>query len=276
MAIRWRVKVQDTAQSGNGGGVGGIHAKIGERAGSQVFAFAKRGIRGIVHDAEIKRQIVEIDNFIMGVALGAEHFIDGREVRAGFHLDIGIAFTVENIHVLGILQEGTQHGDGFLIIEHRAIDQIRSHICGCKTIGNQIRILGVLIVDHIGDHDIANDTIEGGGFSQDIYAQNIPGMFSNFAEDIIRGHPKRIINIENEGITLGEKIKIALTEASIHPLGVELREIDDLHIDIEIVLAIHTDDTAFFFMLVAYSPETVAFGGLHIFFEQIVQKIFLA
>ena len=83
---------------------------------------------------EVERQAIQVDDLVRWVPFWPVHLVDARQVRPAFHFDVGVAFPVEDVHVACILQESTLDGDGFLIVQHRPIDQIINHIGGCEAI----------------------------------------------------------------------------------------------------------------------------------------------
>lgn len=58
-------------------GVGGVHAHVGQAASAKVLALAERRIAGVVQDAQVERDAVQVDHLVDRVARRAEHLVHG-------------------------------------------------------------------------------------------------------------------------------------------------------------------------------------------------------
>ena len=64
-------------------------------------------------------------------------------------------------------------------------------------------ILAMLIQYHIGDHHIADTSIEGCSLSQDVYTANLCQILHNLTQHAIGRHTQRIVDIQDDGLTPG-------------------------------------------------------------------------
>ena len=227
-------------------------------------------------DAEVEGQVVEIEDFIVGVALGAEHLVNRGEVRARLHFDVGVALAVEDVHVLRVLQESSQHGDRLLVVEHRPVHQVGGYIGGGVAVGDQVGVVGVFIVHHVGDHHIADAPVEGGCLAEDVHAAHFAHMVGDLAEDIVRRHPQGVIDVEDQSLAVPQEVQPVPAQAAVHPFGADFGEVDDLGIHIEVVFAVHAGDAASPLVRLTDLPEAAPIGGLHVLLQQVVEKILLA
>ena len=125
-----------------------------------------------------------------------------REIRSGFHFHIGVAFTVNDIEHVSILQEGAEHRNGFLIVQNGAIVEIWRNVGGGEGVVKEIGVARVFVVDHVWQDNIAADAIQAGCFSHDVDSEDIAAVFSNFREQVVSGKSKRIVDIQDDRIAL--------------------------------------------------------------------------
>jgi len=121
---RLNLRAENGAENGDGGGVGGVHAEVGEVLRAQVLAFAEGGVGGVVEDADGERGLVQVDQFVVGVSFRPSHFVDAAQIRSRFHLHVSVPLLVKDGHVAFVLQKGAGDGDRFLVVHDGAVNEV--------------------------------------------------------------------------------------------------------------------------------------------------------
>ena len=55
----------------------------------------------------------------------------------------------------------------------------------------------MLVVDHVGDHHVADVGVEGRGFAQHVHAGHPCRLLGDLAEDVIRGLTQRVVDVDD-------------------------------------------------------------------------------
>src|SRR6266567_6082225 len=126
--------LKNATQDRDRAGVCRIHTKVGEAACTQILATRVRRIRSVVQDTQIIRQARKIDILPHWVPRQILIFVHCIQVGAAFHLNYGIVSVIVEIQVLAILQVCSLGRYCLLVIQYRAIDQVRLHILSGKDV----------------------------------------------------------------------------------------------------------------------------------------------
>ena len=167
--------VKDAAQDGDRGRIGRFDAAVAQAARAQILSVFHRFVRGIMQETDIEMGRLQIDDFVDRMPLRAKRLVDGGEIGSAFHFDDGVTFFVKDAHVVGILQEGAEHSNRFLVVQDVAMPHVGAHVAGGEAVADEVGILRVFIVNHIGNHHIADAPVEGGGLAHDVYPVQASG-----------------------------------------------------------------------------------------------------
>src|SRR5438105_4818215 len=93
------LEAEDAADDGDRGGVGRVHAPVGESAGTQSPRLGERGVRRVVDEPEVDRKPGEVDRLPRGIAAGLAQLVERRAVWSGLHLHHGEGLAVVEVEV---------------------------------------------------------------------------------------------------------------------------------------------------------------------------------
>lgn len=224
--------------------------------------------------SQVKRRAQQADDLATGVAFGKGLLVDGAEVGASFHFDVGEEIAVQGVEKGGVLQEGATRGDGFLVIEHAAVGEVGFDVGGAEGGCEGVDGAGVFVIDGVGDEYIADFAVERGGFADGIDAANLADAARDDFEDLVGGEAQGVIDVDDQGVAVAEEGDIFDTEARVHALGVEPRKFDHLHIDIDVKAAGDAMDAEVSFFVGAPHKVVVAGRIGLVFFLDVVEEVF--
>src|ERR1700730_5438189 len=99
-----------------------------------------------MQDAEIERQLREIDVLPHRIAGRLGGFVESVEVGSSLHLYHREAFPVVEVEVAAVLQEGATNRYRPLVVERRAIDEEGGHAVEAEAVIQPVGVLRVFFV----------------------------------------------------------------------------------------------------------------------------------
>ena len=144
---------------------------------------------------------------MIGIALGIDVLVHPAEVGTRLHLDVGVALLVEDAHKILVLQKGSPHRHRLLVVKHAAVGQIGRDVVGGEAVLEQERVLRVLVIDHVGDHDVAHLAVEGRRLAHKIDPLQLAQVGSHLAKDLIGSHAQRIVHVKDDSVALLERLQ---------------------------------------------------------------------
>jgi hypothetical protein len=95
----------------------------------------------------------------------------------------------------------------------------------------------MFVVDHAGDHDIADTAVQRRRLAHDVHPPHLSNVPGNLRQHLVRCHPQRIINIDDERLALLQPLNTGQAQPVVHAVQLELAQGDNLHLNVKGVLA---------------------------------------
>ena len=142
-------------------------------------------VRSVVQHAEIERQLREIDVLADGIAGGFGRLVERVEIRARFHFDHRKALAVVEIKIAAILEKGASYRHGPLIVERRPVHQEGCHAVEAEAVVQPVGVFGVLLVDDIRDHNVADAAVERRGLAKHVDTSKRADAFRHLPQNVV-------------------------------------------------------------------------------------------
>src|SRR5918997_4102882 len=178
---------EDPAQDRHRRGVGRIHPVVAQPGRAQRARLRVRGVRGVVADAEVDRQLGEGDRLADRVAVSVGDLVDRVAERARLHLDHGVGLAVVEVEVAAVLQERALDRHRALVVQPAPEDQERRDVVEGEGVVQPERRAGVLVVDDAGDQDVADVGVERRGLAEHVRAAQHVAALGELAQDVVAG-----------------------------------------------------------------------------------------
>jgi len=159
-----------------------------------------------VQEPDVEGGDVQVDDLIDWVALGAHHLVNGRQVRPGFHLDDRVAFAIEHVHILCVLQECAAHADDFLVVQHARQRKVRDHVRGGETVAEQVRVLAVLVVHDVANQHVAHAGVERCRLANHVDALHTRDVLADLRQKVIRRHSEWVVDVDDDGVAVQQRL----------------------------------------------------------------------
>src|SRR3954452_22906718 len=121
-------EAEDAAEDGDGGGVGRVHAVIGEPARPERAGLRVRRVGGVVDDPEVEGELAEVHRFVDRMAVDVGDLVHRVAERAGLHLHHGVGLAVVEVEVLAVLEKRRLDGHRALVVQAGPEDQERGDV----------------------------------------------------------------------------------------------------------------------------------------------------
>src|SRR5437867_10767120 len=122
------LELQDPPRHRDSRRVRRVHAPIAEPARAQGAGLRVGGVRRVVDDAKVEMRLGHVHALADRVPVGLADLVARIEVRSGLHLDHRVAALVVEVEVVAVLEEGAANRDRALVVEGRAVDDVRLHV----------------------------------------------------------------------------------------------------------------------------------------------------
>ena len=179
-------------------------------------------------DAQVEAEASHVHVLVHRIAVGLGDLVAGVEVGPGLHLDHRVAALVVELEVVAVLKKGAAHSHRALVVERRSEDQVGLDVVGGEVVVEPVGVAGVLVVDHVRDHDVADVGVQRSRFAHEVNAGHPGHLLGRLPEHVVGGEAERIVDVEDGGVGGLQCQRVDLADAGIETSGVELGEFEDL------------------------------------------------
>src|SRR5262249_42043648 len=163
--------------------------------------------------------------------------------------------------IRAVLQEGAFGGDSLLVIEDSAEDEMLADVASAEAVVEPVGVLALLVKDDVGDHNIADAAVEGGGFAEDVDALDLGVILQHLAQHAVGGHAEGIVDVDDDAAALGDALDARDADARVEVLRVKLGEVEDLNVKLEAIARADVPDAALLLLDGAAAAEALTGGG---------------
>ena len=158
------------------------------------------------------------------------------------------------VEVAAVLQEGATHGHRALVVERRAVDQEGGHAVEAEAVVQPVGVFGVLLVDDVGNHDVADAAVQRRRLAQEVDTPQRLDADRDLAQDVVGPQTKRIVDVDQHRRAALQSINRRVPQAGVEVAGDQPVEDDDLRRDVEASLAGKEEDAALFLLAAPLRP----------------------
>src|SRR5262249_53246217 len=129
--------------------------------------------------------------------------------------DDAVVGAIVEVEIRAVLQEGALGGDGLLVVEDGAEDEMLADVARAKAVVEPISVLAVFVEDDVGNHDVANTAIEGGSLGKDVNALHLGVVLQHFAQHAVGGHTEGVVDVDDDATALGDTLNAGAADARV-------------------------------------------------------------
>ena len=131
----------------------------------------------------------------------------------------------------------------------------------------------MLIVDDVGDEDIADAGVERRRLADDVGPQQLPHVDGEPRQQVVGGETEGVIDVEDDRLAAGQGLQRQVAQPGVYRLAAQPFQLDELHLQIEGVLAGDAGDAVFGLPLRPRLQQIAPRLRLEILLQHVVEEV---